>query len=589
MSNPARRPDMAVSLATPRHALALCLIALSALLAFGCAESESSVEKCQTTNDCTQDDHVCFQGQCQHRDEARPCSTADECLPGEMCVSGFCGTPMGTDTMGGDMSMDDTSEDTGGMDTNTPQDTRPETLDMTPPTITARTPDDGDTGVALDATLSITFSEELITGTVTADSIQIGDPSNRRVDATVTYDPASSVATVEFTNGLQAWTQYEVTVTSDIKDLSMNSLVEVSWTFSTVGDDIATFHEELARAYAPLLHQDAGDTKRDMPVAIDFDGDNMPSNNLDNISQAAEPTVYYHVSETETHYFVHYILYYPSFKATSGATEQEHAVNGILVVVARDGSRLGHLEVFETYSVGYSPGQIDSWIPNCGGGDTQAFCPSAYSGTGAVIDTFHDVAAANYADADERRVKVYIRPYDHEVCAWSWENDGAGYCGHLSEQFFESTNAILSAADAGATPSVDFETAHTGTYALVHIAEPWWVLRDSVGPGTETFYANTTLYEPPSTAIGADLAQRLPTTLNTEDSTGNNGLFSPWGFATASGFGLEAGAWFVDPARAVSTRMNTSDPFESRADKYCYSLTFGVDRTEADAVCQHAN
>ncbi len=71
-------------------------------------------------------------------------------------------------------------------------------------------------------------------------------------------------------------------------------------------------HRELARRYAPVIHQGAASTQ-DFITAVDFDGDWVGNNNWEN-----QPTgdlsahVYYSVVETETHWFLFYAIFPPA-------------------------------------------------------------------------------------------------------------------------------------------------------------------------------------------------------------------------------------------------------------------------------------
>lgn len=568
--------------------LIFCALGLAVL--GGCAESENAQQSCRVTSDCSADGNVCHRGICVHVSEPRACTTPSECMPGEMCSAGFCGSPTVTDVVE-DTTQPDVLEDTTAPDTTAPDtvaDTSmPDLIDTIAPTITARSPEPDAKDVAVDTTVTVTFSEPLITATVNDANIRVADSSGRVAPATVTWDEDSLTATVTFNEPLAPWTRYEVTVSASVLDRAQIPVVETRWRFDTRAPEGLDAQEALARAYAPLLYLDASDRKRDLPVAIDFDNNLVTSDNPNKIGNAANPvpTVYYSWSSTESHHFLHYVLYFPTFKLASSSPTQDHAVVAALVVVAKtDGDPLGKLEFFETYSLGDNPGRIDTFLPQCTSESTEPFCPLAFSGRGAVIDRFHDVPAAEYADLDGRRVRLYVHPDDHELCHWTYENTGSGYCGRTGSTFLRADNAILTAAESGATAAVDW-ASHNGTYRLVHIGDPWWTQRSSVGSDSSNFYRDSALYVAPVTAIGGGGNLRVPTTLNTVNTSGNTGYFTPWGMRTNDGFGLEQGAWFVDPARAVQTRLNVPDGFEYRSNRVCYNLWANIDRTGL-AVCQ---
>ncbi len=99
--------------------------------------------------------------------------------------------------------------------------------DTTPPTVTARSPSPGATGVAAAANVTATFSEPV--GSV---AMSLSGPGGV-LPAVVSYDAASRTATLNPNNDLAASTSYTATVSS-ATDASGNPLAApVTWTFTT--------------------------------------------------------------------------------------------------------------------------------------------------------------------------------------------------------------------------------------------------------------------------------------------------------------------------------------------------------------------
>ncbi len=106
--------------------------------------------------------------------------------------------------------------------------------DVTPPTITASTPANGATNVAIAVTPTVTFSEPMQNASLTTTSVTLvatgsGTPVSGSVGVTgntATFTPGTALA-----NG----TQYTATVTTAAKDLAGNALTaNTSWSFTTV-------------------------------------------------------------------------------------------------------------------------------------------------------------------------------------------------------------------------------------------------------------------------------------------------------------------------------------------------------------------
>ncbi|MCA1614311.1 MAG: hypothetical protein LC800_09280, partial [Acidobacteria bacterium] len=88
---------------------------------------------------------------------------------------------------------------------------------------------------------------------------------------------------------------------------------------------------EIAARFAPVFRHAVGDQARgDYPTNFDFDGDWRGDNNWAN---AGDPRfklrayVYYAVSETETHYLIHYAVFHPrDYKGGAAGTILSEAI-----------------------------------------------------------------------------------------------------------------------------------------------------------------------------------------------------------------------------------------------------------------------
>jgi hypothetical protein len=101
--------------------------------------------------------------------------------------------------------------------------------DTTAPTVTAKSPAAGATGVASGTTVAATFSEAVQSGTV---GLTVKDAGGTSVAGSLGYDSATNKSTFTPTAALAASTTYTVTV-SGAKDLAGNTMTTTSWTFTT--------------------------------------------------------------------------------------------------------------------------------------------------------------------------------------------------------------------------------------------------------------------------------------------------------------------------------------------------------------------
>ncbi|MFI7617181.1 LamG-like jellyroll fold domain-containing protein [Nonomuraea terrae] len=103
--------------------------------------------------------------------------------------------------------------------------------DATAPSVTATTPGDGATGVAVGTTVQATFSEP-----VTGAQITLKDRDGAAVTGTAALDVAGRVLTYIPGVALAASTQYTATV-SDAKDVAGNTMTPHTWSFTTAAPD----------------------------------------------------------------------------------------------------------------------------------------------------------------------------------------------------------------------------------------------------------------------------------------------------------------------------------------------------------------
>ena len=102
--------------------------------------------------------------------------------------------------------------------------------DTTAPTIVSVSPAANATGVASSASVKVTFSEPVVNVSTATFTLSPGGPS---IAATVSYDSATSTATLVPSAALQPNTQYTATVWSQITDTAGNPLNAYSWLFTT--------------------------------------------------------------------------------------------------------------------------------------------------------------------------------------------------------------------------------------------------------------------------------------------------------------------------------------------------------------------
>jgi hypothetical protein len=123
----------------------------------------------------------------------------------------------------------------------------------------------------------------------------------------------------------------------------------------------AGFRGELGLRWAPIHHQEVHRNgahglggAADFITAYDFDGDGDARNNWDHAGDARYPLAahaYFSVVETSTHWYLTYLFFHPrDWSSKFLETEHENDAEGVLLAVARDGSRFGALRAAVTVS-----------------------------------------------------------------------------------------------------------------------------------------------------------------------------------------------------------------------------------------------
>ncbi|MFB6262590.1 MAG: hypothetical protein ABEL76_03025, partial [Bradymonadaceae bacterium] len=277
--------------------------------------------------------------------------------------------------------------------------------------------------------------------------------------------------------------------------------------------------------------------------------------------------VYYHVTSTETHYFLAYLLYYPA-RSTGGSSSTEHHFAGGIFVVDRNSGKLVLVDGVKL---------VD------GGPDWRSFTPTSSNITSNVQFTSLDqVPASDWKLEDGTHYPMYVKKGVHETCYWFAAGTGGfgSKCGHAKGQFSAgpSHGAILRPGDSAQTWSDGSETQSGSrklTYELVPFFEPFWTARTSLGPnrlftGTVSYTPNEAGASRPSSYPGYS-DHRLPRAMASDDPDSVGETPMAWiSFSTGGG----RGQWLLDPAYVVSHRFEFPGDVST---KYCYNAFFGID------------
>lgn len=110
-------------------------------------------------------------------------------------------------------------------------------------------------------------------------------------------------------------------------------------------------HDELLAHHAPVIRQDTAHARADFITRFDFDGNRNGADNWDNMDRhPLTAHVYGAAVETSTHWYLTYAFFHPRDydRIDNPFTSHENDLEGIMLMVEKDGSSTGRLILMET-------------------------------------------------------------------------------------------------------------------------------------------------------------------------------------------------------------------------------------------------
>lgn len=551
------------------------------VVAVSCSDSEDAA--CGTSDDCPVD-QICSEGVCRSPSGA-VCMGDPDCPGGYQCVSNRCERRQPEPDAGNNTDPNNTDPNNSSMeDMGMPNNTSNDNVN---PEVVTFSPEDGTGNVALDASITIEFNEAVQEVTLNSLSLPLTDGSNNVIATTVTYDEETLTATIVPNAPLREATPYIIEATRNVRDIAGNRLIEENATFYTVYEEPA-HHTAVAETYAPVIYQDIRDDSStanangDIPTTVDFDGNDSAADNVDNarVGDNVRASVYYDVVESQTHYFIHYTLYYP-WRYDENADEIiPHDFSGLVVVVEKE---TGDVVLVEGAALRGEEVPIGYGIEGKG-----------VSVVGNKVDAWGTLNANELIDGT--RFPLYITPSDHEACAWP--KGGSFFpisiCIHAESTFAGASGVVMRHGETGGLFSEATDTDNDQlldlTYQLVPLPSTLWSRRSEIGP--TKYWESSNVYRPEgeraATPEGVDGSLFLPTRLAAPRDENNVPVDSfgrpPFQWFEEPGTN-NAGQWLLDPAFSMTLRYNFPTGFSQ---DYCLNPFLDVDNLDDPTVAECA-
>lgn len=323
---------------------------------------------------------------------------------------------------------------------------------------------------------------------------------------------------------------------------------------------------EIAARFAPIFYQALGDKPRsDYITNFDFDGDWRGNNNWEHADDQAFPLrgfIYYAVSETSTHFFIHYAVFHPrdykggetrgvilseiiregvklgtkndpSGLMAEAGVAHENDLEGALVVVAKNGKNLKRAGVVFVETLHHD--------------NFSAYLPGEPANGFGRFKTEGD------------RVLLYVEPKGHGIEPYAASD----------KQVLEKQFLIYKFAARADDP--DKQKNGSVGYDLISIKDTLWpkarMHRDAPGItyGTSHDYAEISISLVQPNGSPADRKFKVGELGDTfaGDYGGTNKARPPWAWFDKSRRGDALGLWFFDPATIVKRDFNLGQSFST--------------------------
>lgn len=294
-------------------------------------------------------------------------------------------------------------------------------------------------------------------------------------------------------------------------------------------------HQELAIKYSPVWYQDVANLKEDAICKVDFDGDWVGNNNWENLDACwnqgdVKGYVYTSVIETSTHYFITYTDFHPRdwWDINSNLMSHENDMEGVQVVVRKDGSYYGEFLLMETEA----HGNLYQYSSH----------PDVHDG--------HENIDGGVLLYNGSHPEVYVESKGHGVNNY----DGSPFPGG---------DGIIYHYGVPEQPSDPYDT-NVG-YGLILIRDSLWPRRFDVGSGL-TYGSSYEGYW-----NGSSHSEEYAVTFD-GDTYGDDKANPPWGWDDSDDGDVLMGDWFLNPAYTMSYHLTIDGPWSN---EYTYNYFTG--------------
>jgi hypothetical protein len=341
------------------------------------------------------------------------------------------------------------------------------------------------------------------------------------------------------------------------------------------------WEREVAERFAPVFYQGLGERPRlDYFAKFDFDGDWRADNNWANGAVRRFPLqayVYYAVSETQTHFLIHYAVFHPrDYKGGGGASlysqilregtrrgskydptgqlieialAHENDLEGCLVAVAKSGDDLEGAKVMFVETLAH--GKF-----------------LKYRAEGSGLKGFANVSL------EGQRPRLYVEPKGHGIQAYRGTERPSSRRGILTYSF------------NGQADDPEQKQQKSLSYDLIPIYTTFWPRAQR---GVNETYGEAYDYGQVTVSMLRDDGRQAERVVKFgklgSAFLGRVGAHNmarpPWGWFDRDEVGQPRGLWSFDPARTIKRHFNLGNEFST---SYTYAPFLGIERRKVSAA-----
>ena len=330
----------------------------------------------------------------------------------------------------------------------------------------------------------------------------------------------------------------------------------------------AAREREIAAAFSPIFYQALGDKPRsDYITNFDFDGDWQGDNNWDHTDDKKFPLkayIYYSVSETATHFFIHYADFHP--RDYKGGETKGRILSEIIREGVKEGTEHDPTGLLEEAGVAHENDMEGCLIVAAKHGNDLDKARVVF------VETLHHDDFSRYLPgetapkgfevfrSDGAHTLLYVEPKGHGVEAYTGDEKQAGKKEFLIYKF------------TGKAEDPEQQKDGSIGYDLLPIQTTLWAKAEKgLADGANIAYGESHDYGQIAISVvqsnGRVATRKITLGKIGSAFRGNTGGLNmahpPWGWFDKHRRSDPLGLWFFDPARVIKRDFTTDESFST--------------------------